>query len=147
MMLWAMDLTAETLRSESACRPRRAQNRASNPNRIYDVPPNPLFSKSLSATLPQVIENTKKQRGGGAPIGRTLPPALLPAAPTDRFEPIAKKEVSRNERQRGTKSASRTAFPRLHAERLPPSIIKDSHLRTNASWHSTRKFTNSAKKS
>jgi hypothetical protein len=37
MMLWAMDLTAETLRAESTSRPRRAQNCASNPNGIYDV--------------------------------------------------------------------------------------------------------------
>src|ERR1022692_4174237 len=36
MMLWAMDLTAQTLRAESTSRPRRAQNRASNTNRIYD---------------------------------------------------------------------------------------------------------------
>src|ERR1022692_5073788 len=36
LMLWAMDLTTSALRAESACRPRRAQNRDSNPNEIYD---------------------------------------------------------------------------------------------------------------
>ena len=82
MMLWAMDLTAESLRAESACRPRRPQNRASNPNGIYDVALNPLFPQSLSVTLPQVIENTKRQRGGGAPIVRTRTPGSLPAAPS-----------------------------------------------------------------
>src|ERR1035438_6496967 len=64
MMLCAMDLTAEPLRAESACRPRRAQNRASNPNGIYDVPLNHLFPKSLSQTLSQVTENTKRQGEG-----------------------------------------------------------------------------------
>jgi len=82
MMLWAMDLTTEALRAEAACRPRRAQNRASNHNEIYDVALNPLFPQSLSETLSQVIENTKRQRGGGAPIVRTLPPGSLPAAPS-----------------------------------------------------------------
>ena len=82
MMLWAMDLTAESLRAESACRPRRPQNRASNPNGIYDVALNPLFPQSLSVTLPQVIENTKRQRGGGAPIVRTRTPGSLPPAPS-----------------------------------------------------------------
>ena len=64
LMLWAMDLTAETLPAESASRPRRAQNRASNPNEIYDVALNPLFPESLSETLSQVIENTKSQGEG-----------------------------------------------------------------------------------
>jgi hypothetical protein len=50
MMLWAMDLAAETFRAEPNCRPRRAQNRASNPNGIYDVPLSPLFPRSLSKT-------------------------------------------------------------------------------------------------
>ena len=65
MMLWAMDLTTETLRAESARRPRRAQTRASNHNGIYDVALNPLFPQSLSETLSQMIENTKRQREGG----------------------------------------------------------------------------------
>jgi hypothetical protein len=64
LMLWAMDLTTGILRAGSACRPRRAQKRASNPNEIYDVALNPLFPKSLSETLPHVIENTKRQGGG-----------------------------------------------------------------------------------
>ena len=64
MMLWAMDLTAESFRAESACRPRRAQKRASNHNGIYDVALNPLFPQSLSQTLSQVIENTKRQGEG-----------------------------------------------------------------------------------
>jgi hypothetical protein len=84
MMLWAMDLTAETLRSESTSRPRRAQNRACNPNEIYDVSLNPLLPRSLSVTLSQMIENTNSQREGvhlgascqnwDSPVGKeTLP--------------------------------------------------------------------------
>src|SRR5271167_4746328 len=64
MMLWAMDLTTEAFRDESTSRPRRAQNRASNPNGIYDVALNPLFPESLSETLSQMIENTKRQGEG-----------------------------------------------------------------------------------
>src|SRR5271169_5049257 len=64
MILWAMDLTTEALRAESACRPRRAQNRASNPNGIYDVALNHLFPQSLNETLSQVIENTSRQGEG-----------------------------------------------------------------------------------
>src|SRR5580700_752723 len=69
LMIWAMDLTTAALRAESACRSRRAQNRTSNPNEIYDMALNPLFPESLSETLPHVIENTKRQ--GGTPIRRT----------------------------------------------------------------------------
>ena len=36
-----------SLRDESPCRPRRAQNRSSNPNEIYDVALNPLFPRKL----------------------------------------------------------------------------------------------------
>jgi hypothetical protein len=64
MILWAMDLTTEALRAESACRPHRAQNRPSNPNEIYDVALKHLFSQSLSETLSQMIENTKTQGEG-----------------------------------------------------------------------------------
>src|SRR5271169_940071 len=64
LMLWAMDLTTFALRAESACRPRRTQNRASNPNGIYDVALNPLFPQSLNETLSQVIENTSRQGEG-----------------------------------------------------------------------------------
>ena len=82
MMLWAMDLTAESLRAKPNRRPRRTQKRASNYNGIYDVLVNPLFPQSLSVTLPQVIENTKRHGGGDTPVQRTLPPGLLPAAPS-----------------------------------------------------------------
>jgi hypothetical protein len=71
LMLWAMDLTTGILRAQSACRPRRAHNRTSNPNEIYDVAVNPLFSRSLSETLPQMIENTKRQ-GGVAALQRRV---------------------------------------------------------------------------
>jgi hypothetical protein len=64
LMLWAMDLTTAALHAESKCRLRRPQKRASNPNEIYDVALNPLFSESLSETLPHVIENTKRQGEG-----------------------------------------------------------------------------------
>ena len=80
MMLWAMDLTAETLRAKPDCRLRRTQNRAPNPNGIYDVPLTPLFPQSLSATLSQMIENTNTQGEGvhlpnwDSPLGKeTLP--------------------------------------------------------------------------
>src|SRR5271165_5605613 len=53
MMLFAMDLTTAAFRAESACLPRRAQNRASDPNGIYDVALSPLFHESLSETLSQ----------------------------------------------------------------------------------------------
>jgi hypothetical protein len=94
MMLWAMDLTTAALRAESACRPRRAQNRASNPNRIYDVALNPLFSRSLSGTLSQVLENTKRQGEGDTPIPRTH--TRLGTRRSEKYEPIGKKEVSRD---------------------------------------------------
>jgi hypothetical protein len=71
MMLWALDLSAIALRTESACRPRRAQNRAPNLNGIYDVPVNPLFPGSLSENLSQVIQNTK-WRGEGVHTDASL---------------------------------------------------------------------------
>ncbi len=71
LMLWAMDLTTGILRA-NPLPPRRAQNRPSNPNGIYDVAINPLFPKSLSETLPHVIENTKRREGRGTPIRRTI---------------------------------------------------------------------------
>jgi len=77
MILWAMDLTTETLRDESSDRPSRTQNRASNPNGIYDVALNPLFPRSLSETLSQMTENTKRQGEGGTPIRRTRTPGLV----------------------------------------------------------------------
>lgn len=57
LMLWAMDLTTASLRAESACSPRSVEKRASNPNEIYDVTVNPLFPRSLSETLSQLLEN------------------------------------------------------------------------------------------
>jgi|HubBroStandDraft_4_1064222.scaffolds.fasta_scaffold13770_2 hypothetical protein len=72
LMLWAMDLTTGILRAGSTCRPRRAKNRPSNPNKIYDVALKPLFPESLRETLPHVIENTKRQEGRGTPIRRTI---------------------------------------------------------------------------
>src|ERR1017187_7493515 len=110
LMLWAMDLTAETLRAKPNCRPRRAQNRASNHNRIYDVPLKPLFPQSLSETLPQVIENTKRQGGGGTPIARTLPPGLLPAAPSGLNRSDRRRLATMSHREaRMTKSERRKA--------------------------------------
>ena len=76
MMLWAMDLATASLRAESACRPHRAQNRASNPNEIYDVPLNPLFPRSLSETLSQVIENTMRQGEGVQQLAKSESPML-----------------------------------------------------------------------
>src|ERR1039458_7890936 len=90
MMLWAMDLTAETLRAEPTSRPRRAQNRASNPNGIYDVPLNPLLPRSLSATLSQVIEN-KSSQGEVVHQSGELAPGLVSAAP---------RSMNRSERRR-----------------------------------------------
>ena len=71
LMLWVMDLATAALRAESASRPRRAQNRASNSNGIYDVALTPLFPQSLSENLSQVIENTMRQGGGGTTIRPT----------------------------------------------------------------------------
>jgi hypothetical protein len=75
MMLWAMDLTTAALRAESLSHPRRTQNRASNPNGIYDVELNPLLPQSLSKTLSQLIENTKRQGEGVHQSGELAHPA------------------------------------------------------------------------
>ena len=64
MMLRIMDMATAAFRDEAARRPHRAQNRASNPNEIYDVALNPLFPQSLNETLSQTIENTKRLREG-----------------------------------------------------------------------------------
>jgi hypothetical protein len=61
-MLWALDLQANLLRAEAACRAHQCQSRASNSNGIYEVPSVSLFSGSLSETLSQVTQNTW---GGG----------------------------------------------------------------------------------
>ena len=95
MILWAMDLTAEALRAESACRPRHSKNRVSNPNGIYDVALNPLFPQSLSETLSQMIENTKRQGEGVHQFRRTRTPGLAPAAPKS-LNRSHSKEVNRD---------------------------------------------------
>ena len=117
MMLWAMDLTAETLRAESDCRPGRAQNRASNPNGVYDVTLSPLSPQSLSQTPSQVIENTKRQ-GEGVHQSGELAPGLVSAAP---------KSMNRSERRRSAairdsearKAKSANASPHLRGESFP----------------------------
>ena len=81
LLLRAMDLTNATFPAEPRRRPRRPQKRASNPNRIYDVPLTPKFARTLPKILLQVIENTDRQGGGHAPIARTLAPASHPPAP------------------------------------------------------------------
>lgn len=77
MMLWAMDLTADALRAESACRPRRAQKLAANLNEIYDVPPTPLLPQSLNENLSQVGQNTQEQ-GEGYATGKLADRASAP---------------------------------------------------------------------
>ncbi len=110
MMLFAMDLTTAAFRAESACRPRRTRNRASNPNGIYDVPLNPLFPQSLSETLSQVIENTKRQGEGGTPIPQAHTPGLLPAAPSSLNRSERRRLAARNHREeRKAKSERRKA--------------------------------------
>jgi hypothetical protein len=64
MILWAMDLSAISLRAESASL-RRTQNRAPNLNKLYDVPATPLFPRGLSENLSQVTQNTWGTGGGG----------------------------------------------------------------------------------
>jgi hypothetical protein len=64
MMLRAMDLSAAALRAQSACLPRRTQNRTSNFKGLYDVPATPMFPQSLIENLSQVTQNTKS-RGRG----------------------------------------------------------------------------------
>ena len=71
MMLWAMDLTAEALPAEPACRPHRTHN----PNVSYYVPLKPLFSQSCIENRSQVLENTKGTGEGGTPISRLGNPA------------------------------------------------------------------------
>src|SRR5450755_4272237 len=51
LLFRVMAMSAASLRDESGVRPRRAQNRASNPNEIYDVTPSPLFPGSLIKNL------------------------------------------------------------------------------------------------
>src|SRR5271165_1852850 len=98
LLLRAMDIAAATFPAESRRRPRRAQNRASNPNRIYDVPLTPVFARTLPENLSQMIENTKTQGGGATPASRALPPASLPAAPSglNRSERRRLAEMSRS---------------------------------------------------
>ena len=70
MMLRIMDMATAALCGQAARRPLSAQNRASNPNEIYDVALNPFFPQSLSETLSQMLENTRRQREGVTPIRR-----------------------------------------------------------------------------
>lgn len=77
MMLWAMDLTAATLRAEADRRPPRPQKCSSNSNGIYDVTLNPLFPRNLIKTRSQAIENTYGRGEGGTPIRRTRLSAAL----------------------------------------------------------------------
>jgi hypothetical protein len=119
MMLWAMDLTAETLHAQSACRPRRAQNRASNSNEIYDVALNPLFSQSLSATLSQMIENTKRQ-GEGVHQSGELAPSSVPNAPKFMNRAERRRSAAIRDREgRSANSEKRNASPRLRGESFP----------------------------
>src|ERR1035438_4271994 len=55
LLLWAMDLTAESLPAEPASRP----NRARNSNVSYYVPLKPLFTPSCTEKPSQVLENTR----------------------------------------------------------------------------------------
>src|SRR5450755_3800936 len=75
MMLWAMDLTAETFPAESTARPRRAHK----PNVFCHVPVKPVFSQSCIGNPSQVSENTKEQRRGCHPT---------PALPAWKRRPI-----------------------------------------------------------
>jgi hypothetical protein len=109
MMLWAMDLSAAALRSESPRR-RRAQNHATKPNGIYDVPLNPLFPQSLIKNLSQPIENTESQREGGTPILPAVPPRSLPAAPNGLNRAERRRLAAmRASEERKAKSDQRTA--------------------------------------
>ena len=64
MMLWALQLSSTGLRSEYDSRLRQARIRTTNPNRIYQVPVNPLFPGGYTKNTTEVIEN-KEQRGEG----------------------------------------------------------------------------------
>jgi hypothetical protein len=110
MMLWAMDLATTALHAKSACRPRPVQNRASNPNEIYDVAINPLFPQRSSKTLSQVTENTRSHREGGTPIQLALSTSSLPAAPSslNRAERRRLAAIS-NRETRNSKSDRRQA--------------------------------------
>src|SRR5271167_2142628 len=63
MIFWAMDLTAATLPSERASRPRRPHN----PNVSYHVPLNPLLAQSCIENPSQVPENTWEEGRGVSP--------------------------------------------------------------------------------
>ena len=122
MMLWAMDLTAETLRAEPGRRPCRAQRRASNPNGIYDVALKPLFPRSLSETLSQIIENTKRSGEGVHHSGDLSHPASPPAAPNGlnrsqrrRLAAISNREARKSKSERRRAKAEK----RLHGRSLP----------------------------
>ena len=54
MMLWALDLTAVTLRADFAS----SSKRAAKVNRMYQVPLTPSVARIYPQNLPQVLENT-----------------------------------------------------------------------------------------
>ncbi len=63
MMLWAMDLAAAALPAETDT----CQRRSRNPNIFYYVPVTPLFSRSCTESLSQVLENNTGE-GEGVPF-------------------------------------------------------------------------------
>lgn len=61
MMLWALDLTATTLRADFA----PGSARTAKFNEIYQVPVTPSAARIYHQNLPQVLENTSAGGGGG----------------------------------------------------------------------------------
>ena len=140
MMLWAMDLTTETLRDESARRPRRAQKRASNPNEIYDVTLTPLFPQSLSETLSQMIGNTKRQ-GEGVRQSGELAPGLVSAAPRSMNRAERRRFAAISDRaQRKANSEKRNPSPRLRSQssRTDPKTFLTPPLVDRGNRHHVR---------
>jgi hypothetical protein len=82
MILWAMNLTAATLPSDSNFGRRRVGRTAPNHNGIYDVSVNPLFVRGLSEYLPQLIENTSERGEGGTPSNRSRVSPSFPSSGT-----------------------------------------------------------------
>src|SRR5271167_433720 len=59
MMRWALQLSANLHRLESASRARRTSRPAVNRNGIYQVPINPLFPHGYTETHAEMIENKR----------------------------------------------------------------------------------------